>query len=271
MAKKTFLWIVVVAAIATEILSVYMYWNAPPEEDVEATIAFLTYTNIVIVAWASLCALCFILALTSFGLKSSPGKVWLCIAIGIIFWVIGDLIYLYLQVVLELPEEELFPVIADYFWSTGYVFVFLGMILQMRLATVKITKLEVGVVVAIVAVSTIISLIWVILPVLDSLILDPSLNAEYWVFSLDYPILDLVLIPLAIILALKYRGGEFSKAWLLIAIGFIVTAIYDLLYTYFEIFSEGYLLYTDIIYLAYYMLLGIGALYLRSSVQSLNK
>ncbi len=266
MAKKA-LWIVTIAAIGTLVLSVYMYWMAYATGFTE-DMTFLAYTNIVIVAWAVLGAVCFGLALGSFGLKSSPGKVWLCFTIGIACWAIGDIIYMYITVIAPVAED--FPSLGDYFWSLGYGFVFVGIFLQMRLAPVKLTKVEVIVVLIVVAVSVIVAVYYVIWPVLEKDLLLTEYPIDYWIFSLDYPILDLILIPLAIILAMKYRGGEFSKAWLIIAIGFIVTATYDLLYTYFELMEEGYILYTDIIYIGYYILLGIGALYLRASLQKLK-
>ncbi len=258
------------AAIATVILSLFMYTMAD-QAGLFEDYTFLTYTNAVIVVWAVLCTVCIGLTLGSFGLKSQPGKVWLCLVIGVACWAVGDILYFYFQVGELRPEELLFPTEADWFWSLGYAFVFLGIILQMRLAKVKLADKEIAIVVIIIGVSVVISWIYVILPVLWDDLLVSEYTLDYWFFSLDYPIFDLVLIPLAIILALKYRGGEFSKAWLIIAIGLIVTAIYDLLYTYFELLGAGYILYTDIIYLGYYMLLGIGALYLSSSVQSLNK
>ncbi len=270
MAKKTFLWVLLIAAIGTEILSVFMYMMAE-EQAISDTVEFLTYTNTQIVIWAILCTVCFALTMSSFGLKSMPGKVWLFLTIGVASWAIGDLLYMYYQVIEQLPEELLFPTVADYFWTVGYLFVFVGILLQMRLASVKLTKKEVIIVNIIVAVSSVLSAFYVIWPVLEQDLLLYEYTMEYWVFSLIYPVLDLVLIPLAIVLALKYRGGEFSKAWLILAIGLVVTAIYDLLYTYFEILGAGYILFTDTIYLGYYMLLALGALYLRSSVQSLNK
>ncbi len=269
MAKKA-LWTVTIAAIATEILSIYMYMMAY-DTGITEDVTFLTYTNSMIVIWAALCTVCFALTMGSFGLKSPPGKVWLLLTIGIACWLIGDVLYFYFQIFELRPEEMLFPTEADYFWTIGYLFVFIGILLQMRLASVKLTKIEVIVVLIVVAVSSVIAIYYVIWPVLEQDLLLYEYTLDYWVFSLIYPILDLVLIPLAIILAMKYRGGEFSKAWLIIAIGLVVTAIYDLLYTYFEIIGEGYILYTDIIYLGYYMLLGIGALYLRASVKSLGK
>lgn len=267
MAKKA-LWVIIIAAIGTTILSVFLYWMAYANEFIDAY-EFLTYTNLVIIAWAVLSTVCFALTLSSFGLKSPPGKVWLSFTIGVACWAIGDMIYYNISVLAPIPED--FPSLGDYFWTLGYVFVFLGIILQMRLAAVKLSKNEIISVLIVAGVSVVISWIYVIWPVLAEDLLTNEYSWEYWLFSLDYPILDLILIPLAITLALKYRGGEFSKAWLIIAIGFIVTAIYDLLYTYFELLGAGYILYTDIIYSGYYMVLAIGALYLRSSVQSLNK
>jgi hypothetical protein len=269
MKKITFLRTLAVVAIVVEILNIFIYMMAI-EAAISDMVEFLTYTNINIVVWASVCVVCFGLTLRSFGLKTVPGKVWLCFALGLLCWVIADVLYLYFQVIALLPEEQLFPTIADYFWSIGYFFVFLGIILQMRLASVKLARNEKIIAILIATLATIVSLIFVIIPVLESLIADSTLSYEYWFFSLDYPIFDLILIPLAVVLVQKYRGGQFSKSWILISLGFVVTAIYDSLFTYFEIFSEGYLLYTDLLYIGYYMILAIGAIYLRSSLKSVK-
>jgi len=268
-AKLPF-WILTIIAIASLILNIYVYALVAGAGN-ENTPEFLTYTNTVIIGWATVTVVCFALTLKSFSLKSKPGKVWLFFMLGLVTWLIGDIIFMYNQVIVPLPEELQFPSMADQFWTIGYLLIFIGIILQMRLATVKLTRKEIEVVLIVATITSVLALVFIILPVSELLIADPTTTMEYAFFSLDYPILDLVLLPLAIVLALKYRGGEFSKSWAIIGLGFLVTAIFDLLFTYFENFGEGYLfLYTDHLYIGYYMILAIGAMYLHSSLQSLK-
>lgn len=269
-STKIPVWVLTIATIVVLILNIYIYAMTAAAGN-ENSIEFLSYTNIIIVSCASVAAIGFALTMSSFTLHTAPGRVWLFFTLGIVCWLVGDIIWMYNQVIMPLPEELQFPSVADYFWSLGYPLVFIAIAMQLSLAKVKLNSKEILGVLIIIGVSVVISTFTIILPVIESLMGDPTLTVEYWIFSLDYPILDLILLPAAIVLAMKYRGGEFSKAWSVISLGFLLSAIFDLLFTYFENFGEGYLfLYTDHLYIAYYMILGIGGVYLWSSLRKVK-
>ena len=90
-------------------------------------------------------------------------------------------------------------------------------------------------------------------------------SSSHW----NTPYLTSSSLPRAIFLALKYRGGQFARAWFIIAAGFVLMAVFDLAYTYLtNNTTGGYLsLYTDHIYIGKSMILAIGAMYLAESVR----
>ena len=86
--------------------------------------------------------------------------------------------------------------------------------------------------------------------------------------SLFYPIGDLILIPGALIIVFKYKGGSFSKNWIVITLGFLVYIIADLVYVRLEWdeFEYAFMAF-DHLYIASSMILAIGAIYLRNAIK----
>jgi len=261
--KKPVLYLGIIA-LASLIVNILVYsWAGANGLDADPN--FLAYTNIVIVSWASIAAICFFLTMSSLGLKSAPGKVWLFLGLGLTFFAIGDAIYAYLTVVLQLASP--FPSVADYIWTLAYPLLFIGIALQLRLAAVKLTKAEIWTVLLTLGLIMAIGVgvvYWLVIPTLEGTTFD------YIFFSLDYPLLDLILAPAVVFLALKYKGGEFSRAWAIIAVGFVLMAAFDLLFALLTDTVGSYSLITDHLYIGQYMILAIGAIYLRSSIKGLK-
>lgn len=265
MAKKGVLFLSFVA-VASLIVNITIYYWADIAGLADNQ-GFLTYSNLMIISWSTIAAICFFFAMGSFGVKSTQGQVWLFMALGQVLYAIGDIIYFQLSVFG--PDANPFPSLADIFWTLAYPLIFVGMTLQLRLASAKLTWTEIGIVLTITGIGAVATWFYILSPTIATW--TSSTAAAEILFSLDYPIFDIILAPLAIFLALKYRGGQFARAWFIIAAGFVLMAAFDLAYTYFTSTTGGYLfLYTDHIYIGQYMILSLGALYLAESVRGLK-
>jgi len=199
---------------------------------------------------------------------------WFLIFIGISLFFLAESIYAYLEIVLKTDMNETFPSLADYFWCLGYfpMFIGLGMMYfgykKSGLPMGK-TKLYVGLSALILIVS-----ISVIYFLLVPIIKDEETSLLSKVFYLFYPIADLFLVIPAVILIYitsLFGAGAVSKPWKYLAIGFILTTIADLLYSYLgwlDLYGNGNLI--DLAWHGGYLMIGLAGLYQRELIESLN-
>jgi len=193
--------------------------------------------------------------------STSSGKIWLLIGLGMFGWMIGDIIYTYYDL---FTEEAPFPSIADTFYLIAYVPLFLGFFLQYKALKFPLTKNEK----MINFVIFIIICIFVILSVLVFPILSwyggepiPPGDAFEIFVAVLYPIFDLHLLILVMIVLTKLRHGEINKSWILLTLGILFNIVGDILFNWvtnaigeevlFEIF--------DLLYLVGYILIFMGA------------
>ena len=82
------------------------------------------------------------LAMGTFDLKLTVGKVWLLLSLGLLAWFIGDVIYAYYQIFL--PDVAVYPSWADLFYILGYLILIPGTLLQINVAKAKLSKSEIA-------------------------------------------------------------------------------------------------------------------------------
>ncbi|OLS12657.1 MAG: conserved membrane protein of unknown function [Promethearchaeota archaeon CR_4] len=273
--NPVFIWsLVSVVIVIVDVLVYYFAFtnvSVNPELSVDA-VWFRHYSTLVITVCAAIAVLSVGFTLKAFGLKSSTGKVWFCLLLGFAFWFVGEIIWWYFYAV---DNSDPFPSIADVFWVLGYPLLILGTLLQSRMAKIKIPLREKIVVLVVTLIIGVIGVIFIIYPIaVEPITEDFTADAQF--YSLIFPILDLFLIPSALLLVFKYRGGDFSRAWLIISIGLIITAIYDLLFSYtdwqctltFEdLFCNAYLI-LDPVYISFYLMIAVGATYFRQALKA---
>jgi hypothetical protein len=216
--------------------------------------------------WGIFVTILFVLVLKSFGMGSQPGKVWLFLVIGFVLWNIGDwynTIYYIINQTWEIPE----PNPARIAYMLGYVFLILGISLQIKNTQVSFDKKTMLIVISIILVALVLLLVLVTIPSITKSV-DESLTEIGKGMAIGYAILDFIVIFLALLIVSIFRGGEFGKSWLIIALGFLVFASYDnLVYLIENLNPDIYYYTTDFIYYLGYWIIGFGALQLRNSLK----
>jgi hypothetical protein len=187
---------------------------------------------------------------------------------GIIIWSFADWYYP-LQWFLYLSEEYAENNPARYLYTIGYFLFVVALFMQLKVAKAKLIKKEWITLGILWSIITIFSIIYVFIPIIqEELSEDVTIFTK--VFLILFSTLDLVIIILTTLLVYRYRGGQFSKAWLFISIGFLITAAFDLLNVFIGYFAYNDFAYlvTDHIYYTIYIFFSLG---LDISIDCLNR
>ncbi|MEM2883621.1 MAG: hypothetical protein QXJ86_05610 [Nitrososphaerales archaeon] len=181
--------------------------------------------------------------------------IWLCFAIGITLWFLGELSWSIYTLILgvEIP----YPSLADAFWLSGYAPLFAALLLYVKNFRLVLTKLVVSVNLTIIVMLCILLSVYVIPQIATE-----QTNLTVLILGLAYPILDLILLSLAIFGSMVFFKGGLGRSWLLISLALIFICVADILFTYTTLqetyfnghplelfFHWGYILYA----LAFYV------------------
>ena len=161
--------------------------------------------------------------------SSRLSRVWLGFTLGMTLWFLGELGWA--TYVLVLGIEIPYPSIADVFWLSGYVPLFMALDLYIRLFRPALFKRMYFL--AAVLVSILSGTLFIVLA-------PPILQAEEDVMtkivSIAYPALDLILVSEAIlgllIFTMTKLKGRIGVAWLFINAGILMNVIADILFSY---------------------------------------
>lgn len=155
-----------------------------------------------------------------------PGRrEWTLLSIGIGFWTMAELLWAFLSYMLE---ETPYPSAADAFWVPGYVIILIAAYLRYRAIRIEWNPrigwpLVAGFVLLFVVVFGL-----VILPVL----LMQTDSPLTLLLNLFYPIADLLVLYLALLLTVSFSGGWFSTPWRALAAGLAMLSGSDILFMY---------------------------------------
>ncbi len=183
---------------------------------------------------------------------------WGFLVAGVGLYLLGESTWMVLDT--ALGQEIPFPSVADLFWVLGYVPLFLGLALLIRLmakgrripfprmAFVIVTSLAI----------LILSTGFVFLPVVQ----DDRMSIVEKTLNVLYPSLDVVLIILAFVLAANFRRGLLARTWRLMVFGFILIGTSDLTFswlTWNEAFHDWHPV--DLGWVVGYLLLALAAVW----------
>ncbi len=211
----------------------------------------LVVSNILFPILALLCSLTALHLTRGYGLKSTLGILFFIFFTGLFLWFIGELAWtLY---VLWFSIEIPFPSIADVFYLAGYIPLFMGLFIYLNIFKIALSKRIVlcsflaGFIVATVAGFYIIPEAFF-----------SSVDVITAFLSTAYPLLDTILIVVALMTLSVFIGGKLQTSWLMISIGFIFIGIADLTYYHADLIGilwEGHPL--ELLYLYSYIYLTI--------------
>ncbi|AFZ37449.1 hypothetical protein Sta7437_3967 [Stanieria cyanosphaera PCC 7437] len=178
----------------------------------------------------------------------SDRMIWLCLAIGTLSFFIGDLIFLYWEVILERSPNI---TLADLFFVNFYVFLIGGMILAVMFRKVRLMPWQWGTIILVAAIA--IGLGWWTSSPSDTVEVEISTaiteqvveKAPGWVIATEQllePIVsplnlfyvagDIFILVLAATIVITFWGGKFSQTWMAIGCAIFVHYLADLRYAY---------------------------------------
>jgi hypothetical protein len=187
----------------------------------------------------------------------NPRAAWMLLTIGIVLWTFAQTVDAYHEIFLE---EVPYGTLADVFWVLGYIPIVIGLVILIRnfLATglpagSKSTYLFIALISFIVFVFF---LKFLILPDLNNS--ENTLASKF--LDVAYPALDTIVIAFAAALvriSWVLRGGNLSKTWQLLCIGFVMVAAADLILTNIEDIDSSMYRFLDLLYFAAYFSIAI--------------
>ncbi len=217
-------WIIPIIALVVYIMFLYIVQPIDPN--------IATHIEAVqLIILAGIAAVLFALVSRHFKwLSTKPGQTALIIAIGIVIFTIAESIYYGYELLVisgtlsEVPD----PSIADIFYISGYIPFMTALWLNIRTIKMQFTRS--------------IFLLWIALSIgatiaIGLFVAFPLIGAEITLAEIVYaiyPLEDLVLIILILVIILKFKSGEISRPWMVLIAGIIVEAIGDLYYYYVE-------------------------------------
>jgi hypothetical protein len=192
-----------------------------------------TFSNVVSPIIAGVAVLSSFFALRRYweNIRSRLSKIWLCFTLGMFLWFLGELGWAIYTMVLNV--EIPYPSIADVFWLSGYVPLFIALLFYVKLIRPAISSNMFFVAGAIVAGVSVLTFLPLMLPVLAG-----ASQQDLFTLSigLAYPGLDLLLFLEAVlgllvftVTRLKSRVG---MAWHFMNIAILFNVVADMAFSY---------------------------------------
>lgn len=150
--------------------------------------------------------------------------IWLYFTCGLFLWFIGEAVWAGYTLILsvELP----YPSIADVFWIGGYIPLFIGLYLYVKLFGHALTKRTVAITMFVIFFLTIMVTLALLTPVLGA-----EEDLATIIMDFTYPILDLTLLSTALLGLIIFWKGKLGKSWLLINAAILMNACADILFS----------------------------------------
>jgi len=217
-------WLCLITAIGLAI--VYIFQSFYPD-------FMYTFSNVFAPIVASVAVLSSLFALRKYwsNIGSRLSKIWLGFTLGMLLWFLGELGWAVYTMVLNIKIP--YPSIADVFWLSGYLPLFIALLLYMQLLKPAISgKMFLGAWVIVAGMSAMV-ISPLMIPILTEASQQDFITASV---SFAYPSLDLLLLLTAILGLLVFTTtrlkGRIGKAWLLINAAILLNVFGDMTFSY---------------------------------------
>lgn len=184
------------------------------------------------------------------------------LALGLSGWAIAEFIWLYAVEIqgIELP----YPSIADAIWLAGYLPMYAALYLQYQTVRSNISNFQRYGILSLGLLFFATAGYFVIWPIVSYF--DPQAMLES-ILNILYPLMDVFLFILTVLISFSLVEGRFSTFWKIIAVGFIIMTLSDLVFSY-AVWNETYwpdgqinaiTIVIDVSYMFSYLVLALGA------------
>lgn len=162
-----------------------------------------------------------------YGFSNIFGKAYFALGLGMSFYFLGDLVYMYYEYFLEIDP---YPSFADVFY-----FLIQPLLIYHLQKNIRFFKDRLGITTKIliicIPVIAILSYVFFSLPALDELVFD-------FVYGLVFVSASSITLSLAILGGIVFRRNVLVNTWFLIAVGIFLSTIADVWYYHTEIFGS---------------------------------
>jgi hypothetical protein len=170
-----------------------------------------------------------------YGLRDASGCLYLYLVLGLIFYLVGEVLWVYYDFVLRTTP---YPSIADYFYLGAYPAFFVGLLGQVRSSGVNWKKFDPVIVFLFGIIAALLAGVAVYFGVV--LAYDSSATPLENTVAIAYGLADCILILcslLVLILAWEYKGGNFMRLYLFCFFAFVMVMVADIG---FAIYNDEY-------------------------------
>jgi hypothetical protein len=159
-----------------------------------------------------------------FGLRSFEA-VWFCFALGTGLWALAEASWAIYYFVLNIQVP--YPSLADVFYIGGYLPIIVGLGAYLGTFRVAMSKQRLGLAIVVIGIATTLAMAFV-LPIENA----QNLSLVNLTTDLVYPVLDLVLLSLAILSLAIFYGGTIARWWMLFSLGATLYVVADEFFLY---------------------------------------
>lgn len=181
-------------------------------------------TDYVFVLASGICSILAFLVIRHWGFRGKVGVVHLGLFLGVFLWFLGDAAWAIYETVLQI--EIPYPSFADVFYLAAFIPLAIGIV--QFLWTFRASLKRRGAFVALGVGLLFFGLTYAFLigPLVVST--EDFLTKS---FDVAYPVLDSMLVVLAIFMFFVFRGGKMAGAWVWISLGLLLNALADIAFS----------------------------------------
>jgi hypothetical protein len=253
-------WLLVIGITAVMVVSIL--YTSPVYRAVGATSVAWVY-DLSIISFALLDTVLAFLLWRSSEKGEKLRMIWANLTLGLFLWAVGEMLWAVYELILR--EEAPYPSVADVVWICGFIPFFIAFYARYRSLGVTPTRRQALIGIGLAALLAILVAILVIRPILTSGE-DASLAEQ--MLNIAYPLGDLLTALIVLLCMFALAGGALSRPWLILAAGFFVVSVADLLFSYAtwnDLYRVGsssgtnlLTFVTDILYYSSYVLIAFG-------------
>jgi hypothetical protein len=164
------------------------------------------------------------LVIRHWGFRGKVGVVHLGLFLGIFLWFLGDAAWAIYETILRI--EIPYPSFADVFYLAGYIPLVIGIVQFLWNFRAGIKRQM-----ALVALGVGLLFLWLMCAFLIAPLVVSTEDFLTKSFDVAYPVLDSMLVVLAIFMFLLFRGGKMAGAWIWISLGLLLNALADITFS----------------------------------------
>jgi hypothetical protein len=181
-------------------------------------------TDYVFVLASGICSILAFLVTRHWGFRGRFGLVHLGLFLGVLLWFLGDAAWTIYETVLQINIP--YPSFADVFYLAGYIPIAIGIVQFLWTFRAGLKRQRAFVALGVGLIFLVLTCVFLIGPLVVST--EDFLTKSY---DVAYPLLDSMLVVLAIFMFFVFSGGKMAGVWVWISFGLLLTALADIAFS----------------------------------------